>query len=436
VSLAEEHFKRFFSDPEPVSYAPGEAGDILRGHPARDEAKTVIYAKMLRSGSILVADSLKIERDSSRLVIRSLPDGESSASAVRFDDGSFLIRVSHALLDAITSVSDMMMMFEHGVDSAQGAFTRRGRERQMQQAAMELAAAMRAWIIMQRVTGTAQGLVFNLAMADTVAAGEIALEALQFVLAHEIAHISLKHTLVAAESTISAGHISQSQSQELQADNLAVRMVTGRRPARAADADPMWGVFLALLATELTESATYIRRNSTHPLAWARWAVVEQMLGGGQSRAKSYQLAILASASAALKLDEVFPAAGWAAMQRAQTVTAKSIDFAVLDQLLTAPIDQLVERAHATSSARGREILGLLREGSIADALPALGAKERLVQAIADDRWAVKFFTIKDIIESACTTGALNADASMYSVAGTRLAAKVLTAGNRRDASS
>jgi IrrE N-terminal-like domain len=232
VSLAEEHFKRFFGDPEPVSYTPGDARDILSGRPVRDEAKEVVYAKVLRLGSILVADSLKIERDSSQLVIRSLPDGESSASAAGFADGSFFIRVSHALLDAITSVSNMMMMFEQRVASAQGAFTRRGRERQMQEAAMELSATMRAWIIMQRMTGTTKDLAFNLPRADTVAAGEIALEALQFVLAHEIAHIALKHTQVAAESTISAGHISQSQSRELQADNLAVRMVTGRQPDR------------------------------------------------------------------------------------------------------------------------------------------------------------------------------------------------------------
>ena len=430
MSLAEEHFKRFFSDPEQVSYTPGEAQDILSGRPVRDEAKELIYAKMLRLGSILVADSLKIDRDSCQLVIRSLPDDESSASAVGFADGSFLIRVSHALLDAITSVSDMMMMFEHGVDSAQNAFTRHGRERQMQQTAMDLSAAMRAWIIMQRVTGTAQGLAFNLARADTIAAGEIALEALQLVLAHEIAHITLKHTQVAAESMISAGHISQSQSRELQADNPAVRMVTGQRPNLAADAGPMWGVFLALLAMELTESAIYIRRNSTHPLAWARWAVVEQMLGGGQSSAKPYQLAILASAVAALKLDEVFPASGWATVQRAQIIAARSMDLALLDQLLAAPIDQLVERAYATSSTRGREILTLMRQGSIAAALSALGAKERLVQAIADDRWAVKFFTIKNLIDSACTTDALNADASLYSVVGTRMVARVLTEEN------
>jgi Peptidase U49 len=435
VSLAEEHFKRFFNDPVQVSYTSGEAEDILRGRPVRDEAKEFIYAKMLRLGSILVADSLKIGRDSSQLVIRSLPDGESSASAAEFADGSFFIGVSYALLDAITSVADMMVMFEHGVDSAQGAFTRRGRERQMQQTALELSASMRAWVIMQRVTDTAQGLAFNLSRADTIAAGEIALEALKFVLAHEIAHIALKHTQVAAESTIPVGHISQSQSRELQADNLAVRMVTGQRSDRATDAGPMWGVFLALLAMELTERAIYVRRNSTHPLAWARWAVVEQMLGGGQSRAKSYQLAILAGAVAALKLDEVFPGPGWAAMQQAQIIAAESMDLALLDQLVAGPIDQLAERAHATSSARGREILTLMRQGGIAAAMATLGAKERLVQAIAGDRWAVKFFTIKSLIESACTAEALNPDASLYSVVGTRMVARVLTEDTRGDPS-
>jgi hypothetical protein len=429
VSLAEEHFGRFFSDPEPTSYTPDEAQDLLSGRPVRDEAKEVIYAKMLRLGGYLVADSLKIERDSGQLVIRVLPDGESSASAVGFPDGSFLIRVSYALLDAITSVSNMMMMFEHGVESAQSAFTRRGRERQLQEAATELTAAMRAWIIMQRMTGTTRDLAFNLTMADTVAAGEIALEALQFVLAHEIAHIALKHTQTAAADTVSVGHISQSQSRELQADNLAVRMVTGRRQNQAANTESMWGVYLGLLAMELTESTIYIRRNSTHPLAWARWAVVEQMLGGGQGRAKFYQLAILASAVAALKLYEVFPASGWAGMQRGRITAAQSIDLALLDQLLTAPVDQLVARAHTTSSPHGREILRLLREGSMAEALSALGAKPRLLQALADDRWAVKFFTIKNLIESACTTGALNPDVSLYSVVGTRMVARMLTEG-------
>jgi hypothetical protein len=202
------------------------------------------------------------------------------------------------------------------------------------------------------------------------------------------------------------------------------------------NADAMWGVFLALLAMELTERAIYIRRNSTHPLAWARWAVVEQMLGGGQDRAKSYQLAIHAAAVAALKLDEVFPTSGWTVVQRAQIIAARSIDLALVDQLLTAPIDQLVTRAHATSSARGREIIALMREDSIADALSALGAKERLVQALADDRWAVKFFTIKNLIESACTTDALNPDAALYSVVGTRVVARVLAEGNGGDASS
>jgi hypothetical protein len=213
-------------------------------------------------------------------------------------------------------------------------------------------------------------------------------------------------------------------------------MVTGHRPNRAAEAEPMWGVFLALLAMELTESAIYIRRNSTHPLAWARWGVVEQMLGGGQGRAKSYQLAILAAAVAALKLDEVFPASGWAVMQRAEIVAATSIDLPRLDPLLAAPVDQLTERVHETSSARGRDILGLLREGSIAAALSALGAKERLVQVIADDRWAVQFFTIKDLIESACTANRLNPDPSLYSVAGTRMAAKALAKGSGGETSS
>jgi hypothetical protein len=65
----------------------------------------------------------------------------------------------------------------------------------------------------------------------------------------------------------------------------------------------------------------------------------------------------------------------------------------------------------------------------MADALSALGAKPRLLQALADDRWAVKFFTIKNLIESACTTGALNPDVSLYSVVGTRVVARMLTEG-------
>jgi hypothetical protein len=429
MSLAEEHFERLSGSPEPGGYAVGEARDVLSGRPVRDEARELVYAKMLQLGSILIADSLKIKKNSSQLVIRSLPEGESSASAKEFPDGSFAIRVSYALLDALTSVANMAMMFERTVASAQAAFTRRGRQRQTQQAAAELATAMRAWIIMRRLTGTTQGLSFNLAETDSEFAAAIALEALQFVLAHEIAHISLKHTHAEADSTVSAGHINYSQAQELQADNLAIRMVSGQRPNQIAEAGPMWGVFLALLATEMTESAIYIRRNSTHPLAWARWGVIDKMFGTGPGREKSYQLALLAAFMAAIKLDEALPASNWTALQQAQiTVKPTGLEhFAHLDHLLTAPINQMAERTYTTSSARGREVFALLHNAKIADAMVALRIKEIYIRGITDDRSAVAFFTIKNLIESACTNDALNPDPLLYSLTSTRLVARSTT---------
>jgi Peptidase U49 len=431
VSLAEEHFERYFGVPQRVDYTTEEARDFVRGRSTRDEAKEHLYAKMLQLCSILVADSLSIKRNSSQLVIRSLPDGESSASVTGFADGSFFIRVSTALLDAVMSAANMAVMFEHRV-AATSAFTRRGRRRQAREAAIELSAAFRAWIILQRVSGMTQSLSFNLAQADTEAAGAIALDALQFVLSHEVAHIALKHTDVAAENTIAAGHISHSQSQELQADNLAVRFIRGERPGQAAvNADPMWGVFLALLATELTESAIYIRRNSTHPLAWARWAVLDKLLGGGEGRSGSYQGVILMAAVEALKLDDTFPAEGWDALQRAQTIAVGSADLVQLDRLLTAPVDRVARRAHATSSPRGREVLTRLRDASLADALSMLRATRRYVQAVTDDRWAVSFFTIKSLIESECINEALNPDSLLFSVAGTRMVARLLAEGAR-----
>jgi hypothetical protein len=395
----------------------------------RDEAREVVYAKMLKSASILIADSLKIKRDSSQLIIRSLPDGESSASVMPFPDDSFFIRVSDALLDAIMTVSNMMVAFERNAASVQTAFTRRGRQHKMQETMLELSAALRAWIIFQRMTGAAQGMSFNLIEEDFQAAGAIALDALEFVLAHELAHIGLKHRQAGAEETTSNGHVNQSQVQELQADNLAVHMVRGERSNQGANRRPMWGVFLALMATEITESAIYVRRNSTHPLAWARWAVLDKMLGGGDQRAEAYQAAILGAMVAALKLDGIFPADGWIAMQRAPAITA-SIDLeqiALLDRLLTAPIRELLERTESTSSIRGREILALMRGSDFVPALSTLGAENRYIQAIADDRKAVAFFTIRRLIESACEKNALHSDSTLYSVVGTRVLARALT---------
>ncbi len=117
-----------------------------------------------------------------------------------------------------------------------------------------------------------------------------------FVVAHEIGHIAHGHRPGASEM-LDTGRTTVSEMQELQADIFSVDVL---RRVLESEQLAIWGAFIALHATFLTESGLYLRRGSSHPEGWARWAVLEKQLNLPASAEDRIRAVMLVSVAGAL----------------------------------------------------------------------------------------------------------------------------------------
>jgi hypothetical protein len=428
-----------------ASYSREDAVAVLRGQAKDPAAIDAVHAKLaLNAGAqllnLLIKDAEGLEWLRDRIACRTLLFGESSASFLSFPDDSHAILVSRALQESLVGMANILVYLDVSTGLANTYLRRRKRRRASEESVGRVSGALRYLLLGQRMTGRAPRTPAALDEESFQFAGRIAVGAVMFVIAHEIAHIVHGHTESSTRAYREKGGASISEAQELQADSWALNLLMrlfdidsqeapgGMQPSEVA----LWSAFTAIFATQITEKAIYVRRSRTHPEAWARWAVLEKQVPGSEERADSLRLAFMMSAAGAMKFDERFPDDLWPLLWSDPMLGIDEVvDLATLeswDRLNTGPLDELVSDTEPMLTSDGQTLVGALREGSIAGGLSRIGVPDPRLARILDPSLALEFSTLKGVVEK--TSPALTSgDPDAFAVVAARLAATHLEGG-------
>jgi hypothetical protein len=370
-----------------------------------------------------------------RFPVRTLVDGEASASFRSFDDGSHLVLVSRALQENLICLANVLTYFDVSTAVSRLTLRRRKREREMRESTSRVTAILRYLLLGQRMTGSAPAAPARFDDRSADIARTMAAGAVRFVIAHEIAHIVHGHQTVPLEPEAPDGPVTVSQMQELQADGWAfnfIKEVTADDPAASDTA--LWSAFIALFAMHVTERALYVRPNRTHPEAWARWATLERIFPSGDHRTELLQLAFMSAIMGASKLDEPFPQDLWPLLWGDSMVTVQpevTPDLLTTwDRLHTVPVDELAVEARRDATSEGGLLLDALEQGDLSRALARVVPKERRRRQLLDPGAALGFSTLREVFAHPpfpLTTG----DEAAFALVAARLAGRHLTVGGQ-----
>lgn len=426
-----------------TSYSQEDAILVLRGQAQDLTVIDAVHGKFaLNAGErlmdLLIEDAGDLGWLRGRIAFRTLLFGESSASFLSFPDDSHAVLVSRALQESLVGMANILVY----LDVATGLTSqlrRRKRQKASQECTGRVTGALRYLLLGQRMTGRAPRTPAALDGESFQFAGQIAVGAVMFVIAHEIAHIVHRHTESSTRAYKEEGGASISEVQELQADSWALSLlirlfsIDSQEPgATPAIEVALWSAFTAIFATQITEKAIYVRRSRTHPEAWARWAVLERHGPGSDERADSLRLAFMMSAAGAMSFGEEFPDELWPLLRTDPMLGIdEAVDLATLrswDRLNTAPVDELVGEAEPSLTADGRALVGALREGDLAGGLTSIGVPDPRLRRILDPSLALEFSTLKEAVEKPSLPLTIG-DPDAFAVIAARLAAVHLEGG-------
>lgn len=441
-SLAEQQYELLNTAPivgGGGGYTSGQARSLLRGGLVDPAAAAALHSKMLTLCTKPILAYLSSRFPGTVLhrgavVIRPLADGESSASVTPYVDQSVLLLVSHALQDALIAVANAVIFLDASTASSRLSRRRRKRTEGTVESVAHVIVAIRLLLIVQRTTGRVIHPSWHLDEQGFETAGQMAMLALQFVIAHELAHIAHGHISSADSTQVEVGHVNQSITQELQADVLAFRLLKDILETEG-EPDPetqaMWGAFLALIAMEVTENSLYARRNSTHPEPVHRWGMVEY-LADVQPKADIKELRALAITAVvgASRLHKPLTVDRWSLLHGSQHLRLDPVvniaEIMEIDRLNGTPLSVLVPMAREVSSAIGKEVISRLEGGQLAAAMDLLGVSQRRIIALLDGRNAITFYTLKNMIGASPKGSAMSDNILLFSITCARLACELL----------
>jgi hypothetical protein len=437
-SLAEQQYELLSTAPvvrDGGGYTSEDARRLLRGGPIDPAAAAAIHSKMLVLSANPILAFLRRRYQAAALhrgvvIIRPLADGESSASVMPYVDHSVLLLVSHALQEALIALANAVVFLDTSTTLARLSRRRRKRTQVTVESVADVIAAIRLLLIVQRTTGQVLHPTWDLDEQSFELAGQMAMLALQFVVAHELSHIAHGHISSADSAQATVGHVNQSIVQELQADGLALRLlkdILEEEGEREPETQAMWAAFLALTGIEVTENALYVRRNSTHPEPAHRWALIEHQ-AATRPRAVVTELREMTATAivGASRLTKPLSEERWSQLWSGQRIrpdpTVKMADIMKLDRLNATPLDALANAARAKSTATGIEVLDHLQAGQLATALGLLGVSQRQIAVLSDRSCGLTFHTLKSIIETSPNGSVASSDASLFSITCARIA--------------
>lgn len=351
----------------------------------------------------------------------TLDDEGSTAHMRRFSDGSGVVQVSDALVSLCGLLSQLCSFWWFGnaarpvngrrrgpalsratsVRSIQGflrgriEFRRSGRDHEQrglheQSAHAIVAAALRFYFLQQRFWDKAAKKVPVLPKgnAETVAAF-LGTCAVTFALAHEAAHFALGH------GTGSSADVSARIAAESEADRLAVEIAEavyevsfGAKHAPAA----IFGAMVALLATDLSERALFIRVEHGHPSVSERIDVLGRMRPEAIAEAHDFIRGVRGAAEMACRIPGPLESEWWEMLGR--SIHPENVIHGDGDPIVsTAFLDKLC--AWSTEANRGLlqqggfsdvfgRTLDLLDAGDIPAALHLIGVGARRTQRLTD----------------------------------------------------
>ncbi len=359
-----------------------------------------------------------------RFAVRAVAIGQSAAELTSLPDGSQLILVGSDFLDMLFVLSNLLVYVDVE-GSRPGSLIRRltRRRKRSFDIALHAGASLRHVVLTQRMTGRMSQTIARLDEDPAEIAMHMAFVALTFVLAHETGHIALGHdSMPDAPYDPELGSTTISEVQELQADLFAINLLADILPEedRAAVA---WAAFIALFARQVTESALYIRRNGTHPRAFARWGVLDERIPDQEPGDELLRAALMMCVGAALERSDHMTADLWAVLGAEAAADPATLER--WDLLQTSALEPLLAEAAATATPQGRAVLAHLGAGRIEAALDLLGVKPSARAKMLDRSMALSFYAIKRAVETApdrLTTG----DETTFNIVAARSAANHL----------
>jgi hypothetical protein len=423
-SLAQRHLEQLAGPPVVGGYEREDASAILRGESVPEVAAAAIHDKMGRLYGKILLDGIahrhpELGRSLDSIAIRTMLDSESAASVVGFEDGSYAVLISSALQESLIRITNLICY----VDAAQAQFRGISRRRRRDRGAFTLSARttamMRYFLVAHRTTGQAAGATIRLDESALAAASELVGAALMYIVAHEIGHVAHGHQR-AASTPIDTGRITISEVQELQADLFAVKLL---REILDSDQTAVWGAFIALQALFITEAGIFLRRGSSHPEGWARWAVLDQHLRLSDGADAQLRVLMMATVGGALQMGERFPRKLWPSLFDDPSLiveaTASQQTLERWDAWQTDPLANVIATAHERATENGRRFLRAVNDGDLAQTLRGIAPSVRFVDAIIDPSVALVYATFVNMIEAAGLTEDAH-DGRLYAVAATR----------------
>jgi hypothetical protein len=425
------------------SYTPDEAMRVLQGRPVEPPVADIVHGKLARVAGqqllgLLIKDAPELEWIRPRIVVGTLLSGESSASFRSLPDDSHAVLVSRALQENFIDIANVLVYFDLRTKPLGMSLRRRKQKKANMEAAGRVTSTLRYLILGRRMSGRTLRTPATLDRQSLYFAGQIALGAVMFVIAHELAHIVHGDSESSSQAYDAEGKTSISEVQELRADNWALALLTrlfsvdAAYPGMPPEEIALWSAFTAIFATQITERALYVRRNRTHPEAWARWAVLQEHSPKSDPRTESLRLGFQAGLAGAMKFDESFPEELWPLLWEDKMLSVdEEVNIEKIrewDRLNSCPIRQLVEEVEETVTPAGEALIGSLRRGEVAAGFGDLGIPERRLERILDPSLALEFSTLRGVLLDAPTL-LTNGDSDTFSVAGVRLAAEHLEGG-------
>jgi hypothetical protein len=436
MTLAQRHL-RTLGVPSDLAqpYERRDAVAVLQGVSVSPAVRDVIHQKLAWVVGVQIVGHLSrttpnLGWTNDRVLVRTLSDGEASASFLSFEDGSHAVLLSRALQENLICMANLVVYFDVASGLARLTFTKKRREHEARIVAGRLTAVLRYLLLGQRMTGYSPVAPARLDRRSSEFASKIATGAVMFVVAHEIAHIIHDHRTVPLHPAQPNGALTVSESQELQADWWAFGLLTClMSDDPAPEVVVLWCAFVALFAMQITERALYVRRNRTHPEALARWAELEKRATACDERTRRLRIGFMSAVMGASKLDEELPPDLWPLIWKDSTL---SVDAAISERTLrkwdglqSIPVTTLVAEARRSATGDGQCLLDRLARGDICEAVGQLVSNARRRKVLLDPAAALAFSTLRSLFAEraeAWTCG----DSLVFSIGGARLAAQHL----------
>jgi len=416
-------------------YAKEDAVRVLQGRAVESTVRDTLHNKLAWIVGVQLVGHLnqrfpQLQWTHDRVAVRTLMDGEASASFLSFPDGSHAMLVSRARQENLICMANVVEYLDISTALARLSFRRTKREREKFESGARVTAILRYLLLGHRMTGTAPPAPAQLDKRSFDIAGKMAAGALMFVVAHEIAHIAHGHETVALTSQGSDGPVTVSELQELQADVWALNFLT---EVMADDPAPenivLWCAFIALFAMHVTEQALYVRRNRTHPEAWARWALLEELAGKADDRTERLRREFITAVIVASNLTESFQEEVWPLLWQDEMLSVAPLTTEATlvrwDHLHTSHIDELAAKAELSATADGKMVLRSLRSGDLEGVFGQIVPSSRRRHALLNPGTALGFATLRQAFDDA-PTRLSNGDQTEFSVVAARIAAQHL----------